>query len=194
MNIHNYSPPDPPLMWLDQFHNSSEAKLQHHFDWFIANIPERLSQLSNLVRTRQGYEDWTPTFLPESLKALGEWFSEVAGEFDLLPPISGVYTSPQMAPILGYIAFDIGIYWGEVCRKEFPELIWWSSRGANSGNSHVHYGQPVIAGLGDLEANAVVIAANVASNIATGERKPSAFYDGFEVWTKTFKHPHYFED
>ena len=180
MKVENYSPPKPPIrsIWLlSDFHNASEARLQAYFDWYMAGIPTRISQLSDLVRTHQGFQDWSPTFRSPSLNVLGAWVRDNA-------PLARVLNRDGLAALWGGITFDIGIYWGEILRKEFPQLSYWSSRKVIEGHKEMTYGQPVLIGFGHGMVNPVTIVGNTASQIADGRHKPSGFHDVYQVWAQ----------
>lgn len=94
-------------------HELSRDDAREAYDWFLTCAPERLRELSDVVR--EG--GITLNFSPQSLSDLHEWFYDVAKEEHSLgneAPSSELFS----------ICNDIGIYIAEMLFKVLPNVKW----------------------------------------------------------------------
>jgi len=64
-----------PLPFTLQFREMSKPELKDYFRWFIDVLPQKVSELGQLVKQTSGFETWEPDCTPASLGRLGEWFA-----------------------------------------------------------------------------------------------------------------------
>ncbi len=137
------------------FDEMPRAQARQHFNWFVTQIPERLDVLSRTLSANGG-ETVCLDFSPESLERLGSWFDkhiesrpmsqdELAQENAVLPEWfiklgdreDWILTDETLS-----LCSDIGIYFGEVMRYQYPVLNW---DYVKSGRKFIDYNRPVIA-------------------------------------------------
>src|SRR3990172_8917237 len=62
-----------------RFEDMTPSEAKNHFTWFLDNIPARISQLTNYVRSFPEYSNLIGLCKPNSLNELGQWFTKNVG-------------------------------------------------------------------------------------------------------------------
>ena len=115
----------------------SKDEAKQYFDWFLQQIPIRITQLNEYINKSTEYENWTPDNSPESLIQLGEWFSkkistrvrthdEIQEIYSTLGKFQGIITIPEtdLSHESFSLAIDIGMYLSQVLLNNVPGLHW----------------------------------------------------------------------
>ncbi|MGB6407475.1 MAG: hypothetical protein WBF39_08360 [Planococcus donghaensis] len=133
----DYYAMEPPFE-LRVFEEMTKKEAQQHFDWFVSQIPYRLSQLKKLYIWSTESNIDPLDLSPESLVALWKWFiprveiepkspEQLSEELANLPEWMHEIHSKNPSELTlatQSLIIDIGIYYGEVFRKEYPEMEW----------------------------------------------------------------------
>jgi hypothetical protein len=192
-----YSLIEPPSSRTARERTRKEAKA--YFDWFVAQIPERISLLEKLVRSSAApqYQTWAATRLPDSLDVLGRWLAEhieivpLSAEqrqtfMEQLQAIPEQYREIFDAPSFVFsdatnsLIVDIGMYLGEVLRSRLPHLDWQLS---TKHKKDVHYQEPVLAGFRKgITSNPVALVSSFAGGLANNKYQPARLREIFDNW------------
>ena len=119
---------------------STPAEGQELLEWLIRNKDERIAVLEKAVKSTLSFEDWKADYKPASLKRLGEWFAgniktrprseeeiqvEVAKLQEQFKFLGKEIRETEVADSQTIsIAYDIGIYFGEILRKKDAGTNW----------------------------------------------------------------------
>lgn len=150
----------PPFM--KPAHEMTRKEADIYFNWYIDQIPERITGLQRAVRSTEGeaqFKSWVADLTPDSLLVLGQWF---AGNIYTAPPseefkrkhleslekIPEKYRSMFSMPDFVFVDLtyslicDLGMYLGETIRKRFPYVEWqlWTKK------RYVYSNKPVLGG------------------------------------------------
>lgn len=190
MDYYAISPP----FEIKEFEVMTKKEAQQHFDWFVSQIPDRLNQLKALYAWSNENDALPLNGSPESLTALWEWFipmveiepkssEEIAKELAQLPEwVHEEYLeNPYEFTLATHsMVIDIGIYFGEVFIKEFPELEWGF---VSKPKSLVHVNRPIIM-LKDssFEFEPRQLIYTLTLEILKKETKKEALRELYEVW------------
>jgi hypothetical protein len=157
-----------PPFTLD-FRKMSKEDLRRYRDWFLATIPERVTQLEHVVRGSPGFESWHADSSPGSLDALGEWYlaqvdrrPHTQDELEQLRRQLPNWIDPPLDELTNRtfsLAFDVAAYFGQVLLQNIPDLRWEQNRRAKMS---ADYGQPVLVGAGPVPLNPVRIMITLA--------------------------------
>ncbi|MBK7922062.1 MAG: hypothetical protein IPJ95_00245 [Gemmatimonadetes bacterium] len=137
-----------------RFREMEPKELERYFAWFLASIPERIEVLSTHVRSSEPFSSWIPDRSPESLGALGEWFTHtVTLRQRTTEEIQGIYAKgpdwftqvevpgEELTEETFSLAMDIGMYLGEILRQSATRLQWKALKG---NKQEADYGQPIL--------------------------------------------------
>jgi hypothetical protein len=181
-----YSIVQPPFTL--KCHEMPKQELQAYFSWFQNVLPQRIAELNKAVRSTPGFEAWEPNLTPKSLDLLGEWFIGQVATRPTTPEEIEELKSQLTFPIdipeeeltnrTFSLAMDIGMYFGEVVRKNVARARWDQPL---RNKKFVDYGQPVIVGHGSVPLNPVGVAISLAYGIADKEDGGRRLR---ELWTK----------
>lgn len=173
------------------FDKLSKKELTAYYEWFQAAIPERIDQLTEAVRGTAACESWTPDFTPESLLTLGAWF---AGQvkvskltYEEKHKLRAQMVAHVAVPQTGLtertfsIAFDVGIYFGEVIRRNVPGAKWTQRLGSRK---NVDFGQAVLVGHGKVPLEPTRIAEVLANEFVGREEPVTALRDVYDIWAR----------
>src|SRR5581483_3859057 len=69
----SYAVIQPPFTL--RFREMPKNELKAYFDWFLNQIPSRVEELEDEVKTTSNFENWRADKSPDSLGSLGEWFA-----------------------------------------------------------------------------------------------------------------------
>ncbi|TPG35400.1 hypothetical protein [Flavobacterium pectinovorum] len=174
-----------------KFSTKTKDELKTYNAWFNDNKSKRIVFLIDLVKSTKGFESWNPNFSSESLKELGLWLvqnveiekisveeynkkrNEVPSHIDIKEWDLTIKTRS--------ILVDIGIYFGEVFIKEYPNLKWeqyFSKRKKDLNHGHV------IIKLKILELNPIWLLYIIGMGIIDKSKDENCLYDLFTIWKK----------
>lgn len=175
------------------FREMSKKELKADFQWFQEIMPERVAELTSAVKSSPGYEDWKADFSPNSLNAIGEWFTtqmEVRlltqgeiDEFNAKVPYPIEQPDTELTNRTFSLAIDIGMYLSQVFLKNHPTLKWDQPLG---GKRHIDYGQPVLVPFygGKVPLNPVGMVVGLACGLLKGTRKGKGLREFYDLWSK----------
>ena len=113
-------------------HELSREEARTAYNWFLANIPARLDELSRLV-TADGVE---LNYSESSLTSLHDWFYEVVRE-------EWALNNSAPSPELFSVCNDIGVYLSEFVIRSAKDIKWSFFTKDKRGLS---YQRPVVSG------------------------------------------------
>jgi hypothetical protein len=188
-----YSKVTPPLALTYNMilRSRSKDELNAYYKWYLENIPVRIKILTEAIHTSPGFEQWHPNIKPQSLKRLGDWFYENAKRRPLTQNEKEYIISRQLFPIEVQesiitwetlsIAIDVGMYLGQVFRKQFRFLQWIQML---DDKRDADYGQPVLAYFGENRLNPSRIACVLAVKFTWQKEKGDRLLKVYEHWAK----------
>jgi hypothetical protein len=168
----------------------SKADLKAYFDWFLTQIPIRLSILESYVKETPGFEGWSANFTSASLKTLGQWYAdhvetrprnqvemeEIKRNLSFQMPVSG----DELTNKTFSLAIDVAMYFSEVLKRNFSGLHWDLNL---KDKRFVDYGQPVLLGFGNVPLNPVSIMVVLAYGIAARDNSGERLFELYEYWS-----------
>lgn len=169
------------------FERLTKKELRQYNEWFHAVLPSRIAMLEGLVRSSAEFESWRADFSPGSLAGLSAWFdgavesrprsaAEIA-EARAKVPLHIEVPTTDLTERTYSIAMDVGMYLGEVVRRNVPGTRW------EQETRKVHnYGQPAVWGRGKVCMNPVHLAVVQAFRVQAGEA--AEFPRLLDVWAK----------
>jgi hypothetical protein len=188
---------DPPILRPFKEMTRTEAKI--YFKWFIEQIPTRISMLQQAVNSssRLEFREWVANKMPDSLILLAEWFAHeittrplsnedqelIAQNLEQIPTkYRIIYSQPEqvLTDKTYSLITDIGMYLGEVFRKQFPQLEW---QLFVQGKKYADYQKPVLSGFGDTECNPIDLVQVVALGLIKKTVEPARLYEIYSYWT-----------
>lgn len=116
-------------------HQLERGRAAEAFDWFMLNIPVRLSELSKLVAVDGVVLDYSE----DSVAKLHDWFFDVANEERQAGNVS---PSPELFSVCN----DIGVYVSEYVIRTTRSAVTWQFYTADKKG--LSYQRPVLAGFG----------------------------------------------
>lgn len=170
-----------------------------YFEWFVAQIPERIAVLEQAVRSTSitQYQMWVANRSPDSLATLCKWLAE---HISVMPPdekyreqyLKDLENIPAQhraifSGVPGYVftdetyslVIDVGMYLGEVLRKRFPYLEWHL---CTQPKRHIDYHEPVLVGFIKVaRCNPVSLARSAAGDLVKNRSQSSCLRDAFET-------------
>ena len=169
----------------------SKSELRAYFDWYMAVMPERVEHLEETFHETAGFEDAVLDASPESLPALGDWFtSSVEARPLTTDEIERANAGSKYQFPVGSIeltirtfsmAMDLGMYFAKVMMVKRPQLKWHQPLTAKK---FVDYGQPVLIGAGPVPMNPVRLMITLAYGIARKRYGGSArIVEIFDYWS-----------
>ncbi len=170
-----------------RFGEMSRKELEGYRAWFHEVMPARVAELTRAVKATPGFASWEPDRSVESLEPLGRWFEgrvrkreKTSEEIEetrarLVFPIE--IQDWQLTDETFSLAMDIGMYFGSVIVETVRRTRWEQPLG---NKKFVDYGQPVIAGFGQVTLNPVRVLVMTAYGIADGE--PAALRKLYHRW------------
>lgn len=177
------------------FREMSKKELRAYYDWFLAQVPQRIDILINAVHATTGYEDWSADYSPDSLNALGKWFAGQVETRDSTPEeIEEIYRdSPawfqqveidtrELTNRTFSLAIDIGMYMSQVFLRHVDGLSW--KHVIKGSKNYVDYGQPVITGFGSDEFNPARMLVVLAYSISSGKKAGEGLRNLYDIWKK----------
>lgn len=151
-----YKPIEPPVTF-NYIREATKKEGKEFFEWFMSVKDERIRILEKAVQTTPGFENWKADFTPKSLCIFDEWLPKVAElrsrteeeiateKKKLLPQFKNLNISTETLTGRSIsLAFDVGIYMGEVFIHNNPELEW----APYLKTEFIYNNQPVIQGFG----------------------------------------------
>ncbi len=180
-----------------------EAKI--YFNWFVEQIPIRVSVLQQAVRSSSHpkFQEWVADKMPNSLIVLGEWLGQelttrplsaqdrelIARSLEQVPAkYRSIFSEPeQVFTDKSYsLIRDVGMYLGEVFRGQVPQLEW---QLFNKSKKYADYHQPVLLGFREIECNTVNLVHVIALGLVDRTVEPSRLYEIYNYWIQQIFQP-----
>jgi hypothetical protein len=166
-----------------------KKQLEAYREWFHAIMPARLVALATAVKETPGFQGWMPDLSPDSLRVLGDWFSQQVEtrprtlkekeEIESRLTFSIDVPSEELTPTSFSLAMDVGMYFGQVVLKNLPGTRWDQPL---KNPRFADYGQPVIMGFGTVPLNPVRIALMLAYAFSAKEQSGDRLLTLYETW------------
>jgi hypothetical protein len=169
----------------------SKKEIKDYFQWFMDILPQRLDQLTAVVKQTPGFENWLPDCTADSLDALGEWF---AGQVEKrnrteeeIQTIKSGLVFPMDIPgeeltnRTYSLSMDIGMYLSQVLLKNHPSLKWDQ---VLSDKKFADYGQPLLTGFGPVPLNPIRIGHVIANGLASKNKNGKRLREIYDYWAQ----------
>jgi hypothetical protein len=178
----------PPFS--DKFSKMDRKEIRAYYRWFIASIPQGVAELAGAVKRTTGFESWDPDYSVESLDILGEWYvGQIARRERTKDEIEAIKQSLpysidvpewELSDATFSWAVDMGMYFSQVLIKNHPSLQWNLPLGSKR---FVHYGQPVLAGFGQVSFNPVHVATVFAYGALDKKYTGKRLRELYHIWS-----------
>lgn len=175
-----------------KFREMSKEALKAYYNWYIQQIPERISILSKTIQNTPGYRTWNPDYSPDSLDNLGSWFAEHVeirertkkeiGELKAKAPVnfpSIEYPNWDLTNRIFSLALDIGMYLSQVFLRNCPSLKWHQRL---TGKTMIDYGRPALIGFGKMTFEPTHMVVVLAYSFAEKNKEGSSLREIFNTW------------
>jgi hypothetical protein len=168
-----------------------KQELERYFHWFMQVMPERLNELTAVVRSTPGYEDWRPDRTPDSLRELGRWLAGQVSvrsrtdeevkkiEEGLIFPIE--ISGTELTARTLSLAMDVGMYLSDVLKTNHPNLNWDQP---STNKRFIDYGQPVLMKFKPGPFNPVRMVVTLAYGLAGHQKTADALKEIYDVWSR----------
>jgi hypothetical protein len=186
----NYNLIQPPYKL--NFKLMDRKQANEFSNWFITQIPERITELTRYVKSTPGFENWDANLSPNSLDDLGTWFySHVQTRPRSKQETEAIYSnSPgwfKQIEIPDYdisgltisICIDIGMYICQILLMNMQGLRW---EVVTKPKNNVNFQMPVLKGDGKLSFSPIQLLTTLAYGIAAGTKKAKDLRDLYETW------------
>ena len=129
-----YEAMNPPFE-IESFETMSKKEAQKHFEWYITQIPRRISMLGIAYEIMEG-DQIKLDFTRESLVNLWEWMlpkisvteksvEEIKAEKESLPEwVADYVKSYKISTETLILATDVSIYFAQSFIERYPNLSW----------------------------------------------------------------------
>lgn len=175
---------------LPDLRNLGKKDVEAYFEWFLSIIPERLEALLAAVTDSPEFEKWQASYTPESLEMLGTWFAaqvetrkrspqEIA-EIAAHSPYQIDIPADALTDRTFGLAHDVGIYFAEVLRHQYPTLRWQQICGSKK---NVVFGYAALSGFGKLDFSPVHLAIVLAYGIADKTWDGKRLKELYDTWS-----------
>src|ERR1051325_315728 len=176
----------PDKYWFRDPRGLSRPELEAYFEQFMERRDLRIRHLHTIVTLS---EPWEAALTAESVTALAEWFAprvavrpHTSNELRELRKILPRGTDPEEWTLTDETfstAFDIGTYFDETLRRNYPHLRWTQFL---NDRRFADYGLPVLVGFGRVPLNPQSIVTNFAWGIASHEGSPDRLSELYLYW------------
>jgi hypothetical protein len=180
----------PPFGVVD-FPEMTKSQAQQHFEWFVGEVPTRISLLLEAIEASGEHPGDPFDFAPESLKPLWEWLrarirtvprsGEKMEEFRKSLPswILEHVDKWELDTNTMMLATDVSLYFAEVFLRKYPQLKWGFK---TKPKRDVYLNKPVVTGFrgGDMHPPTIVV--NLCKWHVEG-RHDKSLYALYEVWS-----------
>jgi hypothetical protein len=172
----------------------SKSELANYREWFLGILPARIRILEETISTTLGFERWRADETPESLDALGDWFTtqvetrsrtsaELTQAIEQTPPQFRGILPTEMWDLTNRtysMAMDSGMYLGKVMLRTHPTRLRWDQDLRDKRDAD--YGQVLIVGTGVVSMNTVGFFVGIATSFVrkTAKKDLRAIYN---VWS-----------
>jgi hypothetical protein len=175
-----------------KFDQMSKKELKDYFQWFQSVMPDRIMELTNVVKGSPGFEKWVPDLTPESLGPLGNWLathvetrSRTPEEFEHIrsqTPYRFEISTSELTNKTFSLAMDVGAYLAQVFLRNHASLKWEQS--VRGSKTYIDYGQPIIEGFGVTPLNPIRIAVTLAYGLANKTKTGARLRELYDIWSK----------
>ncbi|WP_308720937.1 hypothetical protein [Komagataeibacter xylinus] len=144
--------------------------------WFIANISNRIKALQHALNTCDRTNKIDLDYSHGSVARLSDWLSQHVGSVCLSEQEREEIRQQQPFPIAvpesvlssatESLAFDVGVYLGEVLCKQYPWVAW---QQVSTGKRNYFYGQMVLSGINAVKVCPMHIVAVFCIGVKEGD-------------------------
>jgi hypothetical protein len=178
----------PPFRTL-KFAEMTKKELREYDHWFHEVLPQRIGELEKVMNSSAGFEGWKPSYTPESLDSLGNWFASqvetrphTRDELKNIPPhIRDWVAGGELTDRTIALAMDVGMYLSQVFLRNNSPLKWDQIFGSKR---YVDYGQPVLVGFGKVPFNPVRMTLTLAYGLESKAKDGHGLRDIYDYWSK----------
>ena len=182
-----YSLIRPPFRTL-KFAEMTKEELREYNRWFHDVLPHRIGELTATLNSSAGFEGWKPSYTPESLNSLGDWFASqvetrphTRDELERIPPHIRDWTSGgELTDRTISLAMDMGMYLSQVFLRNNSSLTWDQIFGSKR---FVDYGQPVLVGFGKVPFNPLRMMITLAYGLASKSKDGQGLRSIYDIWS-----------
>lgn len=175
-----------------KFVEMSANELSDYKRWFFEVMPSRIAGLQREVNLDAEMRDWCPDHTRASIESLGVWLARHVEARPRTPEeidrIKGRLTFDvnvedwQLTDKTSSLAVDIGMYFGETLRANFPTVEWYQPI---KDKRYVDFGQVILRGFGRAETNPVRVAANICRGLVRGRESAKSLVDVYDRWASS---------
>lgn len=181
-----------------KFKEMSKSHANEYFLWFQEQIPVRIIELSDFVKSFPEYASWEPNQDSLSFNSLGKWFfGQVKVRKRSRAEIDNIYAGAvnwfrsnfeipdwDLSDVTFSLSIDIGMYLGRTLEQNIQNSTW---RLGSKPKSSINYQQPVLVGSGKVEFNPVHIVTTLAYGIANQTKGPERLRELYDIWYSLLK-------
>jgi hypothetical protein len=187
-----YSPIRPPFQSL-KFREMPKKGLKDYNRWFHDVLAQRVGELTKGLNSSAGFESWKPSYTPDSLNSLGNWFAtqvetrpHTREELRNIPlHIREHVSEGELTDRTISLAVDVGMYLSQVFLHNSPTLKWDQIFGSRR---FIDYGQPVLVGFtSNLPLNPVHIVITMAYGLVKKTKDGRALREIYDIWSKMMR-------
>lgn len=188
MDATGYKTIQPPFHSL-KFREVPKKELEDYNRWFHNVLPQRIVELTRTVNSSPGFEGWTPSYTPDSLKRLGDWFASQVStrrhtpeELSSFPAHIRKWVSEgELTDRTISLVMDLGMYLSQVLLRNHPSLKWDQIFG---NRKFIDFGQPVLVGfVGRVPFNPVRMLGTLAYGLADKTYDSERLHKIYEIWS-----------
>ena len=168
-----------------------KKELKAYRQWFFDVMESRVAELVKAVNETPRFKSWQADYTPESLEQLGEWFARQAETrprtFEELQHLEGQLKFPievskqELTNRTFSLAMDIGMYLGQVFKKNHPFLQW---EQPTNNKRFIDHGQLVLMGFGKVPFNPVGMTTVLAYGFVDKTRNGQGLSKIYAIWEK----------
>ena len=166
------------------------------FNWYLQQIPIRITQLFEFIIKTTGYDKWIPDNSSDLLIPLGQWFSQKISTRDRTPfEIDEIYSKlgkfqgliPIPKSVLSQesysLAIDLGMYLSQILINNVPGLHW---ELVTKPKNDAFYNHPVLKLTGKMMCDPVHLTIIYAGGLNDGSYKPIRLKEISDIWLHKF--------
>jgi len=178
----------PPFRTL-RFAEMTKKELREYDRWFHDVLQQRIGELTKAMNSSAGFEGWEPSYMPESLDSLGNWFASqvetrphTRDELKNIPShIRDWVSGGELTDRTISLAMDVGMYLSQVFLRNNSSLKWDQIFGSKR---FVDYGEPVVVGFGKVPFSPVRMMLTLAYGLAGKTKDGQGLRGIYDIWWK----------
>ena len=166
------------------------------FNWYLQQIPIRITQLFEFIIKTPGYDKWIPDNSSDLLIPLGQWFSQKISTRDRTPfEIDEIYSKlgkfqgliPIPKSVLSQecysLAIDLGMYLSQILINNVPGLHW---ELVTKPKNDAFYNHPVLKLTGKMVCDPVHLSIVYSGGLLDGSFQAIRLKEISDIWAFNF--------